>query len=116
VAWEILYSEPFEEWWDDLTEPQQDALTARIELLKERGPNLGRPTVDRIESSRHQNMKELRASKDGALRVLFIFDPLRRAVFLLGGDKTGRWTEWYRTAVPIADDLYDEYLTAEGLT
>ncbi len=116
MAWEILYSEPFEEWWDDLTEPQQDALTARIELLKERGPNLGRPTVDRIESSRHQNMKELRASKDGALRVLFIFDPLRRAVFLLGGDKTGRWTEWYRTAVLIADDLYDEYLTAEGLT
>jgi hypothetical protein len=36
VAWEILYSEPFEEWWDDLTEPQQDALTARIELLKAR--------------------------------------------------------------------------------
>ena len=116
MAWEILYSEPFEEWWGDLTEPQQDALTARIELLKERGPNLGRPTVDRIESSRHQNMKELRASKDGALRVLFVFDPLRRAVFLLGGDKTGRWTEWYRTAVSIADDLYDEYLTAEGLT
>ena len=50
-------------------------------------------------------MKELRVSKDGALRVLFIFDPLRRAVFLLGGDKTGQWTQWYRSAIPIADDL-----------
>ena len=115
MAWEIFYSEPFEEWWDGLSEGQQDALTARIELLKERGPNLGRPTVDRIETSRHQNMKELRASKDGALRVLFIFDPLRRAVFLLGGDKTGQWNQWYRTAIPQADDLYDEYLASEGL-
>jgi hypothetical protein len=44
VAWQILYSEPFEEWWGGLTEGQQDALTARVELLKERGPNLGRPT------------------------------------------------------------------------
>ena len=61
-------------------------------------------------------MKELRVSKDGALRVLFIFDPLRRAVFLLGGDKTGQWTEWYRSAIPIADDLYDEYLASEGLS
>jgi hypothetical protein len=29
-------------------------------------------------------MKELRCSKDGVLRVLFIFDPRRTAVLLLG--------------------------------
>jgi hypothetical protein len=41
---------------------------------------------------------------------LFVFDPLRQAVLLLGGDKTGAWNEWYRWAIPRADDLYDEYL------
>lgn len=55
-------------------------------------------------------MKELRAAKGGALRVLFCFDPRRQAILLLGGDKTGAWSEWYEWAVPLADDLYDEYL------
>jgi len=62
----------------------------------------------------------LRCSKDGTLRVLFIFDPLRQAVLLLGGTKAAEgWTEWYRWAIPRADDLYDEYLKEledEGMT
>lgn len=80
--------------------------------------NLGRPTVDTINGSAHNNMKELRASKGGALRVLFIFDPIRRAVLLLGGNKTGQWEQWYSQAIPVADALYDEYLAdirKEGL-
>lgn len=60
-------------------------------------------------------MKELRTSKDGALRVLFIFDPLRRAIFLIGGDKTGQWNKWYREMIPVADDMYDEHIRDEGL-
>ena len=55
-------------------------------------------------------MKELRAAKGGALRVLLCFDPRRQAILLLGGDKTGAWNEWYEWAVRLADDLYDEYL------
>ena len=39
-----------------------------------------------------------------------MFDPRRQAILLLGGDKSGRWNEWYAEAVPAADDLYDEYL------
>ncbi len=27
----------------------------------------------------------------------------------LGGDKTGEWNDWSEWAVPLADDLYDEY-------
>jgi hypothetical protein len=51
-------------------------------------------------------------SEGGALRVLFMFDPRRQVIMLLGGDKSGRWTEWYvnGSAVPPAYDLYDEYL------
>lgn len=65
-------------------------------LLAEHGPALWRPVVGEITSSRHPNMKELRASKGGALRVLFSFDPRRHAILLFGGDKTGHPEEWYR--------------------
>lgn len=63
-------------------------------------------------------MKELRVATGGALRVLFMFDPRRQVILLLGGDKSGEWSAWYEWAVPVADDLYDEYLNElkrEGL-
>jgi hypothetical protein len=53
-----------------------------------------------------------------ALRVLFMFDPRRTAILLLGGDKSGEWNSWYEHAIPKADDLDDEYpneLRDEGL-
>ena len=112
--WEVEFTDEFEDWWDDLDHSQQAALTGRVELLAEHGPNLGRPAVDRIAGSRHHNMKELRASEGGALRVLFTFDPRRHAILLVGGDKTGRWNEWYEWAIPVADDLYDVYLDELG--
>ncbi len=108
--WEVEFTDEFEDWWGDLDHSQQAALTGRVELLAERGPDLGRPAVDRITGSRHHNMKELRASEGGALRVLFTFDPRRHAILLVGGDKSGRWNEWYEWAIPAADDLYDVYL------
>ncbi|HVA07431.1 MAG TPA: type II toxin-antitoxin system RelE/ParE family toxin [Acidimicrobiales bacterium] len=110
MSWEVLKTEKFEEWWATLTDDQQDAVIASVDILADQGPTLGRPLVDRITGSRHHNMKELRVSKGGALRILFAFDPLRRAVLLLGGDKYGNWTGWYQEAIPVADDLFDAYL------
>jgi len=109
-VWDIEVTDEFLEWWQGLEVDQQEALTDRIDLLGERGPDLGRPVVDRIHASRHHSMKELRASKGGALRVLFMFDPRRSVILLLGGDKTGEWDTWYEWAIPAADDLYDIYL------
>ena len=111
ISWRVVYTDEFGEWFEGLSDGQQDALDGRVQLLEEHGPNLGRPTVDHVEGSRHQNMKELRVSKGGDLRVLFAFDPLRRAVLLIGGDKRGRWDRWYREAIPKADDLFDAWLT-----
>ncbi|WP_419553543.1 type II toxin-antitoxin system RelE/ParE family toxin [Candidatus Poriferisodalis sp.] len=110
--WEVEYADEFEHWWLGLTEAQQEALDDRVMLLAEVGPGLKRPVVGEIKASRHANMKELRASRGGALRVLFAFDPRRHAILLLGGDKSGLWKDWYRTAIPAADDLYDRHLTA----
>jgi hypothetical protein len=90
-----------------LDDNDYDAIMARIELLEERGPGLGRPVVDSIECSRHPNMKELRA---GSMRALFAFDPVRRAIVLVGGDKRDDWTGWYERNIPRADDLLDAHL------
>ncbi len=116
--WEVEFTDDFEQWWLDLTEAQQEALDDRVMLLAESGPRLKRPVVGDIKTSRHSNMKELRASAGGALRVLFAFDPRRHAILLLGGDKSGQWEQWYEWAIPEADDLYTTHLKelqAEGL-
>jgi hypothetical protein len=52
-------------------------------------------------------MKELRT---GSIRILFCFDPHREAILLVAGDKRGQWQRWYTTAIPLADDRYDEWL------
>jgi hypothetical protein len=110
MMWEIEYTHEFEEWWKTLSTEQQEAIDDRVMLLAEHGPALKRPVVGEIKSSRHPNMKELRASKGGALRVLFAFDPRRHAILLLGGDKSGEWESWYESAIPVVDDLYDIHL------
>ena len=42
-------------------------------------------------------------------RVLYAFDPRRKAILLVGGCKTGD-EAWYDTFVPIADRLVDDHL------
>jgi hypothetical protein len=113
MEWEILTTEEFGRWYnEDLTDEQAGAVDARVDMLSATGPALSRPVVGAIETSRHRNMKELRCSKNGQLRVLFAFDPLRRAILLIGGDKSegAAWNEWYVTMVPVADDLFDRHL------
>jgi hypothetical protein len=59
-------------------------------------------------------MKELRPGSAGSteVRMIFAFDPMREAVFLVAGDKSGQWKAWYRTAIPLADARFTEHLTA----
>lgn len=99
-------------WLASLDTDSLEQVVAAIELLQERGPALGRPIVDRVKGSRHQNMKELRPGSTGRseLRVLFAFDPERMAIMLIAGDKAGNWKRWYEKNIPRADDLFDEHL------
>jgi hypothetical protein len=107
--WAVEYTDEFEVWWNDLSEDEQESIVAAVEFLEERGPALGRPFVDTIKSSRQHNMKEL-IPPGGHIRVLFAFDPRRRAILLIGGDKRDRWIDWYEEMVPVADQLYDMHL------
>jgi hypothetical protein len=59
MEWEVEFTDEFEEWWDKLSEEEQDSVAMKVGLLKTAGPALGRPHADKIQSSRHQNMQEL---------------------------------------------------------
>lgn len=110
MAWAVEYTSEFETWWNTLSELEQIEINAKVEMLEDDGPVLGRPHADVITSSRHSNMKELRAKVDERyLRVLYAFDPRRTALLLIGGDKTGD-PKWYERFVRIADDLFDQHL------
>ena len=110
MAWEVEYTDEFGQWWHTLSEGQQDAVAARVELLMEHGPNLPHPYSSDIRSSRHGGMRELRAQSAGRrLRVFYAFYPRRTPILLSGGDKTGN-DRFYEGYVPVADDLYDEHL------
>lgn len=115
--WEVVNSPAMEAWIEGLDDDGFDALSAAVGLLEDYGPALRRPVVGKIEGSRHANMKELipvSSSKVRNMRVLFAFDPQRRAILLIAGDKTKNWKKWYKENIPIADDLLDQHLEGDG--
>ena len=116
--WKVEYTDEFGDWWNGLTEAEQESVDASVHLLEERGPQLGHPHSSGIARSKHRHMRELRIQHRGRpYRVLYAFDPRRKAILLIGGDKTGD-DRWYEEYVPLADRLYDEHLAAlrkEGL-
>jgi hypothetical protein len=102
----------FEPEFDDLHEDVQTEILALSRLLQQFGPQLGRPRVDTLKASRHAKMKELRFSAaDGEWRVAFAFDPRRRAILLVAGDKSGgSEMRFYRELIRRADDRFDAHL------
>lgn len=113
--WEIYLTDEVDRWLDRLAADDPDShrqAVYAIEALAEGGPNLGRPLVDRIKGSSLHNLKELRPGSAGTteMRIMFAFDPWRSSVLLVEGDKSGRWREWYRQAIPHAELLYETYL------
>lgn len=57
-------------------------------------------------------MKELRFSAaDGEWRVAFAFDPQRKAILLVAGDKSGSGEKrFYRELIRLADSRFDAHL------
>lgn len=101
-----------EGWLLSLTDDDYDLIIAALEVLQAEGPTLGRPLVDTIKGSRHKNMKELRPGSGGRseIRILFAFDPKRRAILLVAGDKSRDWTRWYKRNIPVADQRFNDHL------
>ena len=114
MKWQVVFHQAIEAEYAGLALDVQDALVAAAGLLQLQGPLLGRPHVDTLEGSAHANMKELRFNAaDGAWRVAFAFDPERRAIVLVAGDKAGvAQRRFYKTLIAKADKRFDDHLDA----
>jgi hypothetical protein len=116
MAWAVKVTDEYATWFtalikEDLVSATQVAQA--VAALREEGPTLGRPLVDRLKGAKIHHLKELRPGSQGRseIRIIFAFDPTRSALLLLGGDKAGNWQRWYRDNIPIAEQLYIEYTT-----
>lgn len=110
MEWTVLLDDDFEAWLLEQTQVVRVGIASRIALLAKAGPALGRPQVDTLAGSTLTNLKELRIQIQGdPWRVLFVFDPKRQAIILVGGNKRGD-KRWYRKNIPIAEERYRRYL------
>ena len=90
MPWTVLYHNAFAPEMEALPEPVLNALLSAVTILAAVGPLLGRPHADTLSGSNHANMKELRFNADdGVWRVAYAFDPVRRGIVLVAGDKAG---------------------------
>lgn len=108
--WEVNITDECASWYRALTVEEQEPIRAAVSLLETRGPALGRPVVGQVDGSRLHNLKELRPLGT-TIRILFVFDPRRQAILLVGADKAEHgWSAWYPGAIADAERLYEEYV------
>jgi len=114
VACEVEFTDEFELWWNSLTIAEQESVAHSVKILIDQGVNLRRPFADTIRGSVFPNMRELRCQHEGQpYRVLYAFDPRRKAMLLIGGNKTGN-ARWYEAYVPKADRIFAQHLKEIG--
>jgi hypothetical protein len=116
VKWAVELADEFKLEFDVFHGDVRTEVLALSLVLREFGPQLGRPRVDTLNGSRHANMKELRFSAaDGEWRVAFAFDPRRKAVLRVAGDKSGGSEKrFYRELIKKADERFDAHLARIG--
>ena len=109
--WSIGYTHEYEDWFSVQEEENKMAINAKIILLSEFGPHLGRPYVDTIHGSKYKNLKELRIKyKNTVFRVLFCFDKSRNGWLLIGGNKKGKNEEvFYDKLIDQAEKIIEKY-------
>jgi hypothetical protein len=113
IVTEVVGSDEFSEWFDSLDDADTDAVARVVDMLEMQGPTLPFPYSSSIKGSRLA-LRELRIQSGGnPLRVFYAFDPVRRAVLLIGGDKTGD-KRFYERSVPVAERIFAEYLKEIG--
>ena len=115
---DVEYTNEFRNWWDTLTDSEQEDVAATVGLLSKFGPQLPYAYSSGVEISSHGRMRELRVQSGvKPIRVFYAFDPRRVVVLLIGGHKTSE-KRFYKRYVSLADKLYDEHLQelrGEGL-
>ena len=111
--WRVETTDIFDDWFADLSDEERAEIEAKVNLLEKLGPHLRRPHADTLNGSKFPNMKELRADLNhSTLRIAFAFDPNRKAILLVGGDKHNEPKKhFYRQLIAKADPLFAEHLS-----
>jgi hypothetical protein len=111
MKWTVAFDEEFEPEFEALSVEVQDELCGRG-YVEKFGPETARPHVDTLRGSSYANMKELRfEAENGEWRVAFAFDPKRRAILLVAGDKSGvSEKKFYKRLIAKADSRYGRHL------
>ena len=118
ARWTLIVHPEVRDWLHEVRKADRAAAAlvgqAIQHVIDGRGPDEGRPMVDRVKGSRVHNLKELRPASAGEteVRILFVFDPGRQMVLLVAGDKSGNWRRWYEVTIPLAEARYAEHLAA----
>ena len=110
--WVIESSDEYDTWFASLDERSKESVFERVLLLQSFGPNLSRPYADSLHGSKKfSNIKELRSrTSEHILRVIYYFDPLRKAFLLTGGDKKGKDQEkFYKNLIKEAEDIIEKH-------
>jgi DNA-binding XRE family transcriptional regulator len=120
-AWTAIVVEPCLSWLDEVRRADRGTLIQigqAVTALAEEGPGLSRPLVVTVPGSSLPNLRELRPGSRGSteVRLLFIVDPYRHAVFLVAGDKPGKSPDRREPAVRQAEEAYRDYLSSARTT
>jgi len=112
--WEVIFHDEFLPEFRAFDPDVRLELAAAAKAIELAGPKTGRPHVDTLNGSKHDNMKELRfKAHNGAeiWRAAFAFDPQRKAYVLVAGDKQGQdEAAFYKTLIKTADKRFDAHL------
>jgi hypothetical protein len=116
MSWLVENHSEFDSEFLALSEAIQDEVLVLARLLSIFGPLLKRPHADTLKGSRHANMKELRfSSENGVWRLAYAFDPERKAILLVAGDKSGgNERRFYKALIEKADARFSRHLLAIG--
>ncbi len=112
MVWQVLAHPDFDAEISVLPVSQQEEIYSTVAMLKAFGPALGRPHADTLKGSQLANLKELRCSVGGhPWRIAYAFDPVRRAVLLVGGSKAGVKSElFYKRLIRTAEQRWRDHL------
>lgn len=113
MPWIVEFHDAFGREFAALDAAVKIELRALVKILMELGPAYGRPRVDTLKGSKFANMKELRFdAAEGVWRVAFAFDPERKAILLVAGDKSGvNEKRFYRRLITVADNRFADHLS-----
>lgn len=114
MSWIVLFDDAFAADFQRFDESVRASILTYANVLKQVGPQLGRPYADTLHGSRHSNMKELRPTVNKTeWRIAFAFDPSRQAILLAAAAKGGRKDRLvYKRLIELADSRFDAYLEA----